>query len=301
MKRVLLIVFAATILFACNTERKKQSTNAADQVPVEQESPELIEGTIDDDDIPESMWTRNFYNGTLSGGGKTYNITMAISFPGTGAFPCSIVGSYQYKGHDDSISLEGDWIELTDLYEQYPQYFAGIAPMDATGIAVQGARLLDPEKSNQDVLVPMFYIGGCASPLPELPKHGEASCERFRYLARVNQWKQGSEINFEDKENWADPEICLVGEKVEHLSDEVFPQSDYVLHSFESADGNVYTQIMAVTNHQHELRRFTNECCWNFLKHFRRKADGRNRSRKRCLRKLPKKGHNRLPGHQDAG
>ena len=53
-----------------------------------------------------------------------------------------------------------------DLYEQYPQYFAGIAPMDATGIAVQGARLLDPEKSNQDVLVPMFYIGGCASPLP---------------------------------------------------------------------------------------------------------------------------------------
>ncbi len=162
-----------------------------------------------------------------------------------------------------------------DLYEQYPQYFAGIAPMDATGIAVQGARLLDPEKSNQDVLVPMFYIGGCASPLPELPKHGEASCERFRYLARVNQWKQGSEINFEDKENWADPEICLVGEKVEHLSDEVFPQSDYVLHSFESTDGNVYTQIMAVTNHQHELRRFTNECCWNFLKHFRRKADGR--------------------------
>lgn len=120
MKRVLLIVFAATILFACNTERKKQSANAADQVPVEQESPELIEGTIDDDDIPESMWTRNFYNGTLSGGGKTYNITMAISFPGTGAFPCSIVGSYQYKGHDDSISLEGDWIELTDLYEQYP-------------------------------------------------------------------------------------------------------------------------------------------------------------------------------------
>ena len=81
MKRVLLIVFAATILFACNTERMKQSTNAADQVPVEQENQEQIEGSIDDDDIPESMWIRNFYNGTLSGGGKTYNITMAISYP----------------------------------------------------------------------------------------------------------------------------------------------------------------------------------------------------------------------------
>ena len=158
-----------------------------------------------------------------------------------------------------------------DLYEQYPEYFAGIAPMDATGIAVLGNKLLDPEKCNQDVLVPMFYIGGCASPLPELPKHGEASSERFRYLARVNQWKQGDHIYFEEKESWADPEICLVGEKVEHLHDEVFPDSDYVLHSFESKDGNVYTQIMAVTNHQHELRRFTNECCWNFLKHFRRR------------------------------
>lgn len=41
-----------------------------------------MEEEIDDNDIPESMWTRGFYSGTLSGGGKSYNISVAISFPG---------------------------------------------------------------------------------------------------------------------------------------------------------------------------------------------------------------------------
>lgn len=120
------------ISFFTKTEQKTQDTNTSKPVEAISQNPandvdsrqkeyqKQVEESIDEEDIPESMWTRSFYSGTLSGGGKTYPITMAISYPGDGEFGCPIIGSYQYKGHDDFIGLEGDWIELSDLYEQYP-------------------------------------------------------------------------------------------------------------------------------------------------------------------------------------
>lgn len=136
MKRVLLLIIAVVILFACNSGPKKQNTSIPDQaetVSQDQTSSlssseqayqgQIAEG-IDDDEIPESMWTRNFYSGTMSGGGKTFNITMAISYPGDGSFNCPIIGSYQYEGHDDFIGLKGGWIELKDLYEQFPVLYS---------------------------------------------------------------------------------------------------------------------------------------------------------------------------------
>lgn len=119
------------------TEQKTKDSDIPDQVEVisqdmadeldsgiedsqDQDDLMQVEEEIDEDDIPESLWTRNVYSGTLSGDGRTYNITMAISYPGDGSFSCPIIGSYQYEGHDDLISLEGDWIELTELSEQYP-------------------------------------------------------------------------------------------------------------------------------------------------------------------------------------
>ena len=83
-----------------------------------------MEEEIDDNDIPESMWTRGFYSGTLSGGGKSYNISVAISFPGKGKPGCPIIGSYQYEGHSDLIVLGGDWKELKELYRMFPLLYS---------------------------------------------------------------------------------------------------------------------------------------------------------------------------------
>ena len=136
MKRVLLLIIAVVILFACNSGPQKQNSSIPDQAEAvsqdqtssvsssEQDSQGQIAEGIDDDEIPESVWTRNIYSGTMSGGGKTLNITMAISYPGDGTFNCPIICSYQYEGHNDLIALEGDWIELTDLYEQLPVLYS---------------------------------------------------------------------------------------------------------------------------------------------------------------------------------
>ena len=136
MKRVLLLILTAVILSSCNFGPKKQSAGIPDQSKSvsqnqtsdnsfsEMDNPgQIVEG-IDDDEIPESLWTRNFYSGTMSGDGKTYRIKMAISYPGDGSFNCPIIGSYQYEGHEDLIGLKGDWIELTDLYEQIPVLYS---------------------------------------------------------------------------------------------------------------------------------------------------------------------------------
>ena len=129
-----LFLIAYTVL---NRSGQKSQDSAAPEpvetIPQEQnkqgdfhqeDTPVLVREEMDDEEAPESLWTRNFYSGTLSGGGKTYEITMAISYPGEGSFNCPIIGSYQYKGHNDSIVLEGDWIELKDLYMQLPVLYS---------------------------------------------------------------------------------------------------------------------------------------------------------------------------------
>ena len=45
-------------------------------------------------------------------------------------------------------------------------------------------------------------------------------------------------------------------------------------HYYDSQDGNCYTVFMAVTNHGHEIRTFTNNFAWNFAKQFRRTEKG---------------------------
>ena len=57
-----------------------------------------------------------------------------------------------------------------DLYQEYPQVFAGLAPMDATFDV--GRNIYDQEVKkgiNENVIVPIFYAGGEITPLPELP------------------------------------------------------------------------------------------------------------------------------------
>lgn len=104
---------------ASNSSNLTNNNDASGQSNLDQ-----TEEDVDDDDIPESMWTRGFYSGTMSGGGKSYNISVAISYPGKGKPGCPIIGSYQYEGHSDMIVLGGDWIELKDLYQMSPMLYS---------------------------------------------------------------------------------------------------------------------------------------------------------------------------------
>lgn len=65
-----------------------------------------------DEGIPEGMWMHSTFVGTLSGGGKSYQIELGISYPAAGDVHCEVTGGYQYQGQTGVISLEGDWIDL---------------------------------------------------------------------------------------------------------------------------------------------------------------------------------------------
>jgi len=165
-------------------------------------------------------------------------------------------------------------IKSWDLFEQCPQYFAAIMPMDAVDHVGNNCFGTRTENVNRDFLVPTFYVGGVSSPLVELPFQHERAVERISYLAKVNKVRKPFDLRIEDRDNWEDKYVGVKGDRVEVLHDDLFPQSEYIVNYYDSEDGNCYTCIMAVTNHAHEIRPFTNAYCWNFVKRFKRKADG---------------------------
>ena len=77
-------------------------------------------------------------------------------------------------------------VKSWDLFEQYPEVFAGLAPMDASadlGTDSWGNAVTD---ANSDIIVPVFYVGGETSPLPELPCQAERLIDRVNYVFSVN-------------------------------------------------------------------------------------------------------------------
>ena len=68
--------------------------------------------------------------------------------------------------------------------------------------------------------------------------------------------------------------MAAAGDRTEILYDPMFPESVYTAHYYDSADGNCYTCLLGVTHHAHEIRPFTNNFAWNFVKKFRRNPDG---------------------------
>lgn len=165
-------------------------------------------------------------------------------------------------------------IKSWDLFEQCPERFAALMPMNAVdhvGNNCQGGKT---EHVNRDTLVPLFYIGGASSFLVEVPAHHDRAIERVKYAMEVNGCKTAYDVKHADKESWADPFMGIPGDRVEVLHDEMYPQSEYHVHYYDSKDGNCYTVFMAVTNHSHEIRTFTNNFAWNFAKKFRRTEKG---------------------------
>jgi hypothetical protein len=165
-------------------------------------------------------------------------------------------------------------IKSWDLFQQCPERFACLLPMDAVDYPGNNCFFSKTENINQDVMVPLFYVGGVTSPLVELPCHDERAIARMKYLAEVNDLVKTFDLNIENKENWNDLFVGEMGDRVETLHDEMFPQSDYYAHYYDSKDGNCYTCLMAITNHGHEIRPFTNRYAYGFAKRFRR-VDGK--------------------------
>ena len=162
-----------------------------------------------------------------------------------------------------------------DLYQEYPQIFAGLAPMDATfdvGCNLYGNKV--EGEINSDMTVPIFYAGGEVTPLPELPFQAQKCIDRMAYVLKVNKAVKEYSVDLNDKENWENPIWGMNGDREEKFFDEN-RNATLTVQYFDSADGNCYCAFGSISEQGHECRYHTCETAWKFISGFRRLEDGR--------------------------
>ncbi len=155
-----------------------------------------------------------------------------------------------------------------DLFQEYPEVFAGLAPASALFPVRNNPFGRDlGDALNMTVSVPMFYSGGEESHLPELPKHAEQGLERIQYAAQVNKLKKKFDYSYEEKENWEEPIYSVPGDRIEKIPDET-RGSVLTIHYYDSEDGVCRTAFASVSGQVHECRHHTNENAWKFISQF---------------------------------
>ena len=160
-----------------------------------------------------------------------------------------------------------------DMYQEYPQVFAAIAPMSATfevGLNVYGNEV---PQINQDKILPVFYAGGELTPLPELPFQAQKCLDRMDYVMQVNRTITKNEAVYENQDTWQNPIWGMDGDAVYKRAD-VSRGSVLTLHLFKSEGEKCYCIFASVSGQGHEVRYHTCEHAWLFMNQFRRLADG---------------------------
>ena len=165
-------------------------------------------------------------------------------------------------------------IKTWDLYQEYPESFAALAPMGATVDVGKNTQFSDAPYVNEEVMVPLFYSGGENSSLGELPFQNYICVNRIEYLFKVNRVEMPFDAAYGYREEWDDPVYIYAGDQVEELCDEDYPESKTTIRYYRSEDGNIYTALCSISRHQHEVRPFTCRQAWDFMKRFSR-VDGK--------------------------
>ena len=161
-----------------------------------------------------------------------------------------------------------------DMMQEYPEIFAGVAPMDATFEVGCNSYGEPVGEYNQDKLLPVFYAGGEITPLPELPCQAQKCVDRMRYVFQVDQVKKAYDVQLEEKESWENPIWGVNGDFTYQLVNEERENSVLTLELFTSTNGKCYAVFGCVGNQGHEVRHHTCEQAWKFLSQFRRLPDG---------------------------
>lgn len=159
-----------------------------------------------------------------------------------------------------------------DLYQEYPEPWAALAPMDATfdvGYNVYGNKVNKP--INTETRVPIFYAGGEETPLLELPFQAEKCVNRMKYVLEVNRANKASEYNvvLENKDSWENKIWGINGDHTEQIYDES-RDATLTLQCFDSEDGECYSVFGSISGQGHECRHHTCEQAWLYMSRFRK-------------------------------
>ena len=160
-----------------------------------------------------------------------------------------------------------------DMFQEYPKVFAAVAPMDATfevGLNAYGQPI---ENINYETALPVFYVGGEDTPLPELPFQ-EAKCmNRMAYVLRVNKAKAKYDVKYENKDSWENPIWGIDGDVICKAKDNV-RGSVLTMNLFESENGCCHSIFGSASKQSHEMRHLNCENAWKFFSQFRRLSNG---------------------------
>jgi hypothetical protein len=190
----------------------------------------------------------------------------------------ALIAHLKEKYHIDSERIYSTGFSMGgcktwDLFQEYPKVFAAVAPMDATfdvGLNVYGQPV---ENINQETTLPVFYVGGENTPLPELPFQ-EAKCmNRMAYVLKVNKATAKYNVKYEEKENWVNRIWGIDGDVICKAKDDV-RGSILTMHLFKSENGCCYSIFASASNQSHEMRHLNCENAWKFFSQFRRLQDG---------------------------
>ena len=177
------------------------------------------------------------------------------------------------KIYASGFSMGG--IKSWDLFEQYPQIFAGLAPMDATNEPGIDSYDNSIENINQNLLTPVFYVGGVDSPLPEMPFQAQKCIDRVAYTFAVNKIVTEYNVSMDDIDNWANKVWGISGDLTYEVTDQkAFLDSTLEVNLFASENGKYYTAFTDATNQSHEVYARNSWAAWDFLSQFSRNADG---------------------------
>ncbi|MBR6849719.1 MAG: hypothetical protein IKM88_05740 [Lachnospiraceae bacterium] len=160
-----------------------------------------------------------------------------------------------------------------DLFQEYPSAFAAVAPMDATFEVGLNAFGQPVGSYNQDTILPVFYVGGEDSPLPELPFQEPKCLDRMAYVLRVNRAKTQNHERFDAQENWKNKIYAIDGDVICKAEDEK-TGSTLTMHLFESENGCCYSIFASASKQSHEMRWLNCENAWKYMSQFSRKANG---------------------------
>lgn len=155
-------------------------------------------------------------------------------------------------------------VKCWDLMEQYPERFAGIAPMSGSFKASEVI---------PDVILPVFYVGGEATGRGEFPrtKTGEVHDveSRVDFVLKMNQVTDSYSYDASENEWWG-----IKPDLIETYDNPTMIGSVLTVTKYESEDGNIYTALGSSSLKLHEVFAYDNRVAWDFLKQFSRNEDG---------------------------
>ena len=157
-------------------------------------------------------------------------------------------------------------IKSWDLGTQYPELFAGIAPMDA---------VKDPEADVKNTIIPTYYLAGEEDGLLVFPHQvafgGEGGEGNGDYiLQHIFEMNEIAYPGYDENKNaiWG-MEFTKTRKVATENPNHVITEN-YVV----SADGNTYTVLATMSNQAHAVLSGSSYAAWDFLKQFSRNTDG---------------------------